>query len=1025
VKVPAKPDRRFRTPPAGSVDVDARRLAAELEAAIDGEVRFRPGDRAMYSTGGSNYRLVPIGVVIPRTVEDVLKTIELCRAHEAPVLSRGGGTSLAGQLANVAVVIDFSKYLNRILEIDPNRKLARVEPGVILDHLRNEAQQKYGLTYGPDPSTHDHCTLGGMIGNNSCGVHSVMSDFYGPGPLTADNVAELDVVTYRGDRFRVGPTPDDELERVVAAGGAQAEIYRRLRELRDRVGDLVRERYPDIPRRVSGYNLDRLLPENGFDVARAVTGTESTCVTVLEATVHLIDSPPCRSLLVVGYEDAATAGDHVPAVLEHRPLGLEGVDDVLLEDMKLVHLHDEDLSMMPEGRGFLLVEFGGDTKAEADEKAQALLADLRKDKAHGPTGSKLYDDPDAEQHIWEVREAGLGATAFIPGKEDTYEGWEDSAVPPERVGDYLRELRKLASKYGYESALYGHYGQGCIHARWNFDLKSKDGISTFRRWLDEASDLVLSMGGSLSGEHGDGQSRAELLPKMFGDELVEAFREFKSIWDPDWKMNPGKVVDAYRITDNLRLGTDYAPVPVKTHFGYPEDQGDFAHATVRCVGIGKCRRTEGGVMCPSYMVTRDEKHTTRGRARLLFEMLEGDPVEGVWRNDEVFEALDLCLACKGCTNDCPVSVDMPTYKAEFLSHHYEGRLRPRHAYAFGLIDQAARIASRAPAVVNLVTQTPALSRLAKLAAGMAPEREIPAFAPVTLKNWFRSRQRVSGFQPLTQGKKVILWADTFTNHFHTEVGVAAVEALEDAGFEVVIPEGHLCCGRPLYDYGMLPRARRYLLKVLDALREDIRAGTPVVGLEPSCVAVFKDELPKLLPRDEDGKRLTKQAFHFAEFLEREGYEPPQLPRHAVLHGHCHHKATGGIGPEQSLLEKMGVELDLPDSGCCGLAGSWGYERDHYDVSIACGERVLLPEVRKAAPDTLVVADGFSCRTQIEHGTERKALHIAQVLRLAHAASEQEVLEQPQPQRRPARAALLAAAGLIAAGAGAAAWARLR
>jgi FAD/FMN-containing dehydrogenase/Fe-S oxidoreductase len=1019
MKVPTKPDARFRTRPAGSVDVDARRLASELEAAIDGEVRFRPGDRAMYSTGGSNYRQVPIGIVIPRSVEDVLATIELCRAHEAPMLSRGGGTSLAGQLANVAVVIDFSKYLNRILEIDPERKLARVEPGVILDHLRNEAQQAYGLTYGPDPSTHDHCTLGGMIGNNSCGVHSVMSDFYGPGPLTADNVAELDVVTYRGDRFRVGPTPDDELERIVTAGGAQAEIYRRLRELRDRVGDLVRERYPDIPRRVSGYNLDRLLPENGFDVAGAVTGTESTCVTVLEATVHLIDSPRCRSLLVVGYEDAATAGDHVPAVLEHRPLGLEGVDDLLLEDMTLVHLHDEDLSMMPGGRGFLLVEFGGDTKADADEKAHALLASLRKDKANGPTGWKLYDDPKAEQHIWEVREAGLGATAFIPGKADTYEGWEDSAVPPERVGDYLRELRKLASKYGYESALYGHYGQGCIHARWNFDLKSKEGIATFRRWLDEASDLVLSMGGSLSGEHGDGQSRAELLPKMFGDELVEAFREFKSIWDPDWKMNPGKVVDPYRITDNLRLGTDYAPIHVKTHFSYPDDHGDFAHATVRCVGIGKCRRTEGGVMCPSYMVTRDEKHTTRGRARLLFEMLEGDPVEGVWRNDEVFEALDLCLACKGCTNDCPVSVDMPTYKAEFLSHHYEGRLRPRHAYAFGLIDRAARIASRAPALVNFVTQTPLVSRLAKLAAGMAPEREIPPFAPVTLKDWFAARGPRNG-----GGSKVILWADTFTNHLHTEVGVAAVEALEDAGYHVVIPDGHLCCGRPLYDYGMLPRARRYLLKVLDALRDEIRAGTPLVGVEPSCLAVFKDELTKLLPHDEDGRRLTKQAFHFAEFLEREAYEPPQLPRKAVLHGHCHHKATGGIKSEQSLLEKMGVELELPDSGCCGLAGSWGYEREHYEVSMACGERVLLPAVRKAAPDTLVVADGFSCRTQIEHGTGRKALHVAQVLRLAQAASEQEVLEQPRPERRRARVALLAAAGLVAVGAGAAAWARL-
>ena len=813
MKIAAKPDARFRTAPVGSVDIDVRALREQLAAELEGEVRFRPGDRAMYSTGGSNYRLVPIGVVLPKSLDDVLATIAACREHGAPVLSRGGGTSLAGQIANVAVVIDFSKYLNRILEVDPGRKLARVEPGVILDHLRNQTEAEHGLTFGPDPSTHESCTFGGMIGNNACGVHSVMSQFYGPGPLTADNVHELDVVTYRGDRFRVGRTPDEELERIIAAGGAQGEIYARLRDLRDRVGDHVRERYPRIPRRVSGYNLDRLLPEHEFDVAGALTGTESTCVTILEATVHLIESPPVRSLLIVGYDDAAVAADQVPQVLEHCPLGLEGVDDVLLEDMALVHLHEEELSLLPEGRGFLLVEFGGESKEEADAKAEALLADLRKAKRNEPTGWKLYNDPEQERHIWEVRESGLGATAFIPGKADTYEGWEDSAVPPERVGDYIRELRKLAAKYGYESALYGHYGQGCIHARWNFDLKTKEGVATFRRFLDDASDLVLSLGGSLSGEHGDGQSRAELLPKMFGEELVDAFREFKSIWDPDWKLNPGKVVDPYRISDNLRLGPDYAPIAVKTHFAYPEDGGSVAHATVRCVGIGKCRRTEGGVMCPSYMVLRDEKHTTRGRARILFEMLNGDPVEDLWRNEEVFEALDLCLACKGCTNDCPVSVDIPTLKAEFLAHYYQRRLRPRHAYAFGLIDRAARVASHAPRVANFVTQTPLLAGLAKTAAGMAQEREFPRFAPQTLKDWFAARTA-----PSESGKKVIFWADTFTNHFHTEVGVAAVEALEAAGYRVVIPDGQLCCGRPLYDYGMLRRARRYLRRVLEALR---------------------------------------------------------------------------------------------------------------------------------------------------------------------------------------------------------------
>ncbi|HEX6663295.1 MAG TPA: FAD-binding and (Fe-S)-binding domain-containing protein, partial [Gaiellaceae bacterium] len=638
-------------------DVDTRSLQRSLHESIEGEVRFGAGDRVLYSSTGSNYRQVPIGVVVPRTVEDVVATVAACREHGAPVLSRGGGTSLAGQCCNVAVVLDFSKYLHQVLEIDPDRRLARVQPGVVLDDLREQAESRFGLTFGPDPSTHDHCTLGGMIGTNACGVHSVMSDFYGPGPRTSDNVHALDVLTYRGERLQVGA--DGE--------GLPADLARSLRSLAERYGDLVRERYPNIPRRVSGYNLDDLLPENDFHIARALTGTEGTCVTVLEATVHLIDSPRARSLVIAGYEDAATAADDVPTVLEHRPLGIEGVDDVLIEDMTMVGKHRHDLSLLPEGRGWLLVELGGETKAEADEKAHALMSTLKR-KSKGLREVKLYDDPKSEEHIWKVREAGLGATAFLPGKPDTYEGWEDSAVPPEQLGDYLRGLRKLADRYGYESAIYGHYGQGCVHARWNFDLVTENGIDTFRRFLGEAADLVLSFGGSLSGEHGDGQSRAELLPKMFGDELVEAFREFKSIWDPDWLMNPGKVVDPDPITSNLRLGTSYRPPAVETHFSYPDDGGSFAHATVRCVGIGNCRREKGGVMCPSYMVTREEKHSTRGRAHLLWEMLNSDELP-LWDSPDVLDALDLCLACKGCTNECPVNVDMPTLKAEYLSHH--------------------------------------------------------------------------------------------------------------------------------------------------------------------------------------------------------------------------------------------------------------------------------------------------------------------------------------------------------------------
>jgi FAD/FMN-containing dehydrogenase/Fe-S oxidoreductase len=1006
VRVPAKPDARAATPPVATEDVDVRSLEHELSRSTEAEVRFGNGDRALYSTGGANYRQLPIGVVIPRSIDDVVEAVRVCREHRAPILARGGGTSLAGQVCNVAVVLDFSKYLNRILDIDSGAKLARVQPGVILDHLRDPAEEQYHLTFGPDPSTHDHCTFGGMIGNNSCGVRSVMAEFNGPGARMSDNVHELEVLLYDGRRLRVG-----------LGTSGDAEIDRRLTELRDRYAALIRERYPDIPRRVSGYNLDDLLPENDFDVAAALTGTEGTCVTILEATVHLIPSPRHRSLLVLGWDTEYEAADHVPQVLEHEPTGLEGVDHVLIEDMKAVGMHPGDIELMPEGKGWLVVEFGGEDRDEADGKAHDLVRELKR-SSNPPVGVKLFDDKEQEQHVWDVREAGLGATAFIPGKPDTYEGWEDSAVPPERLGEYLQRLRKLAAKYHYESALYGHYGQGCVHARWNFDLKSEPGIKKFRSFLDEASDLVLELGGSLSGEHGDGQSRAELLPKMYGAELIEGFREFKSIWDPDWKMNPGKVVDPYRITDNLRLGADYAPPPLKTHFAFTQDHGSFEHAALRCVGIGKCRHTHGDVMCPSYMVTREEQHTTRGRARLLWEMVNGEELE-LWRSREVLEALDLCLSCKGCTKDCPVSVDMPTLKAEFLSHHYERRLRPRHAYAFGLIDQAARVASKAPALANR------LAPLAKLAAGVHPDRQLPQFAPLTLREWYAQRGTDN-----PAGQKVILWPDTFTNHFHTEVGVAAVEALEDAGCRVVIPQGHLCCGRPLYDYGMLDLAARYLERVLDALRDEIRAGTPVVGAEPSCVAVFKDELLKMRPDDEDARRLAQQTYHLAEFLQHVEYVPPPLSRKVVLHEHCHQHATGGVDPDRTLLEAMGLEVEVPESGCCGMAGAWGYERGHYDVSIACGERVLLPKVREVPADTLVVSAGFSCRSQIEQATERHALHVAQVIQLArdHGASGPsgpfpERAAAPKPSSSPSRRGAVVVG--VAAAAGVAVFARSR
>jgi FAD/FMN-containing dehydrogenase/Fe-S oxidoreductase len=955
---------------AQSLEIDASGLAAALRRHIRGEVRFDDGSRALYATDGSNYRQVPIGVVLPRDVEDVLATVSLAREFAAPILCRGGGTSLAGQCCNVAVVMDFSKYMAKILELDPEKRIARVRPGVILDHLRNAAE-KHHLTFGPDPATHDRCTLGGMIGNNSCGVHSVMAG------KTDDNIEALDILTYDGLRMKVGATSSDELEKIVLEPGRRGEIYSRLVALAAAHGQQVRQRFPNIPRRVSGYNLNYLLPENGFHVARALVGSEGTCVTVLEATCRLVDSPPARTLAVVAYPDIFTCGDKVPEIMSYGPIGLEGVDEFLVEFTRRKNLNPEGLSLLPEGKGWLFVEFGGATQKEADDRARKMVDALN--KSPNRPAVRLYTDKYQAKKVWEVRESSLGAISHVPGEPLTWEGWEDSAVPPEKLGAYLRDLRKLMSAYTYSGVLYGHFGHACIHTRISFDLESEAGIRKFRSFMEEAADLVVSYGGSLSGEHGDGQSRAELLPKMFGPELMEAFRQFKAIWDPDWKMNPGKVIQPYLLDENLRLGADYHPWEPETHFHYPDDHGSLARATLRCVGVGKCRHYEGGVMCPSFRVTREEEHSTRGRAHLLWEMTKGDVVRGGWKDENVKRSLDLCLACKGCKSDCPVGVDVATYKAEFLSHYYESRPRPLSAYAFGNIDLWARLASFAPGLANLTTQLPFLREIAKMVAGIPWERRIPAFAPQPFKSWFRRHKTANG-----GGPSVILWPDTFNNYFLPDTAIAAVNVLEAAGFEVLVPPGNVCCGRPLYDFGMLGRAKDLLLEVLDTLAPYIEAGVPVVGLEPSCAAVFRDELKNLFPKDERAHHLARQTFLLSEFLEKcaPEFELPKLERKAIVHGHCHHKSVMKMIDEEAVLHKMGIEFQTPAPGCCGMAGSFGFEEDKYEVSMAVGELELLPAVRKAPLDSLIIANGFSCREQIAHGTDRQAFHLAEIIQMA-------------------------------------------
>ncbi|HUB60249.1 MAG TPA: FAD-binding and (Fe-S)-binding domain-containing protein [Puia sp.] len=967
-------DTRYVTPQSSGVDAEG--LEHELKTYISGEVRFDAGAKATYSTDSGSYRQIPLGVVLPKTEEDIIKTVAICHSYKAPVVSRGGGTSLAGQTCNVAVVMDLSKYYNQVLAFDKEAKTVTVQPGIVLDQMRGYTEE-HGLTFGPDPSTHNHCTLGGMLGNNSCGTHSIMSANYGYGPKMENNTLSMEVLTYDGVKMTVGPTSDAEFERIVAEGGRKAEIYQQLKALVDKYADQIRQRFPKIPRRVSGYNLIDLLPENGFNVASALIGSESTCVTILSATLKLMPTPRARTLVVLGYPDLYDSGKHVMEIMAFKPIGLEGIDDLLIQNMEKKGYHTKNLKLLPEGHAFLLVEFGGGSKAESDRIAREMMAKLKVHK--DPPAMSLFDDPEQEEMIWKVRESGLGATAWVPGEPITEPGWEDSAVPPEKIADYLVALRDLFKKYGWDIPIYGHFGQGCVHCRAPFDLMTPEGLDEYKRFTEEAARLVVSFGGSISGEHGDGQSKADLLEFMYGPELVQAFREFKAIWDPDWRMNPGKITEPYGQLRNLRTGAQYHPLEPATHFHYPDDTNRFSRAMMRCVGIGECRRANEGTMCPSYRVTKEEEHSTRGRARLLYEMLMGDVVKG-WRDKRVKHALDLCLSCKGCKGDCPVNVDMATYKSEFLSHHYKGRLRPRSAYAFGLIYRWARLASVAPRVANFFTQSRAFAGFSKWLTGADPRRKIPAFAPETFRHRF-----FKGRPTQFVGQPVILWADTFNNYFFPDTLSAAVEVLEAAGFRVVVPKASLCCGRPLYDYGMLDTAKRLLRRILDELREEIRNGIPVVGLEPSCVAVFRDELTNLFPADEDAVRLKTQTFTLAEFLQKKAprFRPPTLSHEAIVHGHCHQKAIMKMDAEKELFKKMKLDFKIVDSGCCGMAGSFGYEKgEHYDVSVQVGELVILPAVRNASRNTIIIADGFSCREQIMQQTGRKPLHTAEVVRIA-------------------------------------------
>ncbi|WP_328450389.1 FAD-binding and (Fe-S)-binding domain-containing protein [Amycolatopsis sp. NBC_00438] len=903
---------------------------------------------ALYTTDASNYRHVPRGVVLPETVDDVVAAVAAARARDLPVIARGGGTSVAGNACGPGLVIDTSRHVGGVLSLDPATRLARVLPGTVLDDLQAVAAP-HGLRFGPDPSTHSRCTIGGMIGNNACGSHSVA---WG---RTVDVVRSLDVLLYDGTRLTLGPGEPTE-----------GRIFDELRALvRDNLA-LLRKELSTWPRRVSGYGLEHLLPENGFDVAKALVGSEGTCVTVLEATVALAELPRHRVLAVLGFPSDIAAADAVPSILPWSPLTVEGVD------AELVAMLPGRGNDLPPGGAWLFVELAGADPAEAAGRARALAASL------DLTGSVVLDDPVAQRKLWRIREEGAGLATRLADGSEAWPGWEDAAVPPERLGAYLREFKDLMRAHGRKSVVYGHYGEGCLHLRLDFDLLSRQGIAGFRRFLEEAADLVAAHGGSLSGEHGDGQARSELLSRMYSPEMMDVFARFKAIFDPAGRMNPGIIVEPRKVDANLRVRPAPLSLEDVTVLGYPEDRGSFGQAMRRCVGVGKCRNTSGGgVMCPSYRATREERHSTRGRAHLLAEMLNGEVITDGWRSAEVHDALDLCLSCKGCLSDCPVDVDMATYKAEFLHQHYRRRLRPAAHYSMGWLPLWLRASARAPRLANAVGRSPRLSGLLKRLGGIAKERALPEFArkPFTTAR-ADLRRRASG------DRKVVLWPDSFNNYLTPSVLDAAHEVLTAAGYDVVLPDRGVCCGLTWVSTGQLDVARRVLRRTLDVLAPYLDAGYEVAGLEPSCTALFRGDLPALLPDDPRASLLASRTATFAELLERAPIPFAALDVDAITQVHCHQHAVLGFTADESAMAAAGVRNTTLDSGCCGLAGNFGFERGHYDVSKAVAEDRMLPAIRAASEDTVVVSDGFSCRTQIAQESGRQAVHLAELLRRA-------------------------------------------
>ena len=953
---------------------DTRQLVDELNLQVQGEVRFDKMSRALWSTDASIYQIEPVGVVLPKTKDDIIAVLETAQKYGVSVLPRGGGTSLAGQTVGESIVLDFSRYMRDVVEINPEEGWVRTQPGIILDEL-NRILAPHNVLFAPDPSTSSRGNVGGALGNNSCGAHSIM---WGK---TVDNVHELDVILSNGDTTTFGQLSGDSLEAKMRGSGFEGDIYRSLFEIGEGNRDEILSRYPKIQRRVSGYNLDEFVSGSNFNMARFVVGSEGTLVTITEAKLRVVPVPKYKGLAVLHCMELIESMEATVAALDLDPSAIELIGSMIIRQAQS-NLSYSRITDFIEGEpeALLAIELVANSEKELAHKFD-LLKEMISKGGWGYSLVWLTKDADQEK-VWDVRKAGLGLMMNVPGDAKPLPFVEDTAVSPHVLPDFVRRFDSIVRKHGTEAGYYGHASVGCLHIRPLINLKNQEGIDRMVAISDEISDLVLEFGGSMSGEHGDGLVRSGYNEKMFGSQIYQAFRDVKTAFDPKKIMNPGKIVDSPPMTDNLRYGSTYGTLSPQTGFAFAEE-GSFATAIEMCNGQGACRKVHGGTMCPSYMATRDEEHSTRGRANALRAAMSGAIPTDMLTSERLYQVMDLCLECKACKAECPSNVDMAKLKYEFLNIYHQENGYGLNNRFFGNVDLLSKMGAFFAPISNWMMNTSFSKQLLEKTIGIDKRRQLPNFAPQTFQQWFRSR--VDTETPKNPKGMVVLFPDTTTNYNHPELGIATVNILEKLGYEVILPNSR-CCGRPMLSNGMMSQAKANVDFNISSIYPFVEKGAKLVGIEPSCALGFISDFSDLASEPEKAKEISENTMLIEDFFlyatKEEDFQftnPPQNQK-VVFHGHCHQKALVGTTSAMEVLKTIpGLEPVEIKSGCCGMAGSFGFYKDHFDISMQIGENTLFPAIREENDDVIVVSEGVSCRQQIEQGTQRKKNHLVELL----------------------------------------------